>query len=225
MATTNLEVLRKEVSRCQDCPNLFAALKRNSGSQAIQLPHSNPEKVQILVITEQPKILDDTPVNNKTFLAANYELTHTTAARLITTLGVNFATSIRSRSGPYYWTHHTRCPSRDRCPQERCMDKFLINELKAFPNLTTIITFGSIAYTRLLDVYRHKLGGKFNKAYFDYFYDELVQNVRKSINLAVLMIYGREVRLLALPHPSDANPAHLFLCRMKWIISMSTKAN
>lgn len=186
-------------------------------NKPIQLDHENVNEVKILIITEQPKILwNKTEVTNKNFLF-NVE-DSSTVQNLKTILGEEFIKSVQERKGPYYWTHHTKCPSKTRQPQSVCMENYFNKELEYFINLKLLITFGSHPYPFIknsdLD-YNDKLPNKF----FDYFYDLLIENITHTKKVYNVKLINKIIPYLALPHPSNANSMHMFLDKMDDMIS------
>ena len=202
----------KLVRKCKvaDCPlNQFIS----KANEPIQLPHSNVENVRLIIVTEQPK----GQTTNRRFLFGN--ISHGTVKNLQAILGERFIKSVQDRSGPYYWTHHTKCPNAAKRPQTICGESYFRKELTYFKNVNLIITFGAMPYSNICKYFNAaRKGDSLPKNYLEYFYELLQENITRTKMVKSILIGNRRVPFLALPHPSGSNPLRFFLPKMKVMI-------
>ncbi|SHO52768.1 uracil-DNA glycosylase family protein [Desulfopila aestuarii] len=217
-STENFKSFVDKVRAC-DCTTCVLHRCISNSLKPIQLEHESPNDVNVLVITEQPKILNDQPVTNDNFLLVVAKSSTVKGLRDI--LGNDFLNSITSRSGKYYWTHHTRCPNEKRSPQNKCPENYLESELSNFVNLKLVISFGSQPFNAIS---KHIIKNGKNEKLIDYFYPLLIEQINSTKrHVYKLAINGRDVEYLALPHPSPANPLGLLLCKIKPLIESYLK--
>ena len=206
----NFEKFRNEIKSCKACT---FNKKHNA---PFYFKCKSPEKVKCLIITEQPKedvynSVDDEPLIN------NLKLKNSTTGRLIEVFGETFKNSILNKSNLYYWTHHTKCPSRGREPKDKCINKWFKHELQLFPNLSTIITFGAKPYRKIVSHSENLNKGDF----YNYFWKEIkmIVNIIFLEDELKIVIDGKIYTFIALPHPSGVSPLSHLLKEFKPIIS------
>ncbi len=213
------QIFKEYRYRVINCDNTTCKLYRyktnNNYIEPIQLIHKDPKKVRVLIITEQPKILKGSDkLTNKTFFCNKEE--RSTITQLIAILGCKFNYFIDEKDGPFYWTHHTKCPHHERKPQSKCMEKYFTEEIECFANLKLLIAFGSHPYPHI-EKNNHNKDNIPNK-YFEYFYRLLEENINEKYTYPKICIKKKEIIFLALPHPSKNNSLRLFLPKMKNMI-------
>jgi len=205
------EEFRKEIKSCKICTF------KNRHNDPFYFKCKSPEKVKCLIITEQPKedknnSVNDEPSKNDLELNRN-----STTGKLIEIFGETFKNSIINESSVYYWTHHTKCPSRKREPRNRCINEWFKKELKLFPNLSSIITFGAKPYSKIVSISNNLNDNTF----YDYFWKEIEMIVQKKFSKDDLKITidCEDYTFLALPHPSGVSPLSHLLIKFERIIT------
>ncbi len=206
----------ENVYKC-DCKDCILHGYLNKSIKPIQLPHSNPKDVRVVIITEQPKILKNQPVTNENF--SQYIRKSSTFDGLEKILGQEFLNSIKNRTGPFYWTHHTKCPNIKRLPQNKCANKYLKTELAQFCNLKLVVSFGSKSFNYIS---QHIIQDKNQPKLLDYFYELLVTHIKSNhVDKYSFEINDKNISYLSLPHPSPANPLKELNIKIKSSITAS----
>jgi len=208
--------LKGNIKNCKLC-----RFKKNH-SFPIFFNCKTPDSVKYLVITEQPKEMNEKAVDENTFIenvknvyVKKNNKTKDHIARIFDMGSKMFSKSLQNASGPFYWTHHTKCPSSASERKDICMEHWFLEEIKQFKNLKTIFCFGSPAYNGLLSI------AKKQAKYYDIIWREIEMVVKDDYNdeLLKIIIDNRSIMLIVLPHPSPANPLSHFLKYMSSIIN------
>ncbi|MCK4654384.1 MAG: hypothetical protein KAT74_06165 [Candidatus Cloacimonetes bacterium] len=214
----NFEEFRDKIKSCNICNNF-----KNKHTDPLYFNCKSPENVKCLIITEQPKedkynFINEESVKNDLLLNNNKG---STSGRLINIFGKTFAKSIIDESGVYYWTHHTKCPSRERGYRKKCINEWFKKELKLFSNLSSIISLGTEPYRGIVSTSDNLK----NVNFYDYFWDEIEMIITNNFSKDKLniIIDGKNYNFLALPHPSSANPLSNLLKRFNSIIEWIKK--
>ena len=204
--------LKKTIELCSIENCIFD--KNTHNKKPLYLNHKDPDKVRILIVTEQPKI-----INNRDFSKDFYDDVSkvTTYKDLVAILGEEFNKSIKNSNGSFYWTHHTKCPSKRREPQNICAEAYITKELEVFKNLRLVISFGAYSY----NFFQSSLLNT-DKTLIDEFYDLLKEQILKEeVNIETQANHLKDypqIVFLPLPHPSKANPlGHLIKKAQKTI--------
>jgi len=115
----NFIAYRKKIKNC----NYNCKLDKNDDNLPIFFECKKPEKVKYLVITEQPKISTDDFKGEGTFKNdlrnIEYLSEKSMIKGLVNLLGSKFKESVLNDEGEFYWTHHTKCPSRKKIKLNR----------------------------------------------------------------------------------------------------------
>lgn len=215
----NFEEFRNKIKSCNIC-NF-----KNKHTDPLYFKCKSPENVKCLIITEQPKEDKNNFINEKSVkndLSSQLKNNKgSTRGWLIDIFDETFSKSIIDESGVYYWTHHTKCPSRKREYREKCINEWFQNELNLFSNLSTIVSFGTEPYRGIISTSDNLNNIKF----YDYFWDEIEMIITNNFSKDKLniIIGGKNYKFLALPHPSSANPLSNLLKRFDSIIEWIKK--
>ncbi len=202
----NFENFRTEIKSCEIC----TFIQRHNEPFYFRCKH--PEKVKCLIITEQPRKREDQPNFSEVSVINDLQLNNNrrnTIGKIAKIFGTSFTNSIINESGVYYWTHHTKCPSHRSEPSKKCFDKWFKEEkeLKLFPNLSTIISIGAVAFNEIVSISDNP-----NVKSYNYLWKEIEMIVKDKFSKEDLQITidCNEYTFLALPHPSGVSPlSHL----------------
>jgi len=213
----NFTNLRKNIKECKEC-----GFKDNH-SPPLYFNCTEPEKIHCLIITEQPKEREG---NSLTENSLKEDLkqsgTSTTRQWLIKTFSEpSFKDGIINETGPYYWTHHTKCPSGKREIKKKCPAKWFKEELLSFPNLKIIISLGTESFRGVADI-----SDNFKKVdFYEYFWKEVETTVKEEFKKSGVMLRfnNKDILYLALPHPSRKNPLSNLLPKLDPIINWFKK--
>ncbi len=215
-------IFDEQVYRVQNCNVVDCKLHKciqEKNIEPIQLQHSSAQDVRIVIVTEQPKILKNKKVRNDNFWESVSSTS--TLKNLEKILGKDFSESIQKENGVFYWTHHTKCPSEKRLPQNVCAQKYLHDELLCFENLKLVISFGSTSFNYIV---KEIMKEESDKKMTDYFYELLTENIALENDCDIqkkdkVFPDNKSIKFLALPHPSSANPLSALIPKIKNLIN------
>jgi len=218
--------IKEQIKGCRECH------VKNNHSPPLLFSCTEPRKVKCFIISEQPKeykeknYIDEELLKEhlKKLLLQQNKNNKKLIDWLVITFGEDFVTSIKNDNGLYYWTHQTKCPSRERQCKSRCSDKWLCREIETFLNLKCVIALGAEAYRGV--AYQTK-GPKQIKhmSYYDYLWKEIETIIlnRNILKEMMVKIGNSEVLFIALPHPSGANALNNFLPNLNPLLQCAIK--
>jgi len=212
----NFEQLRKSIKQCKKCK------MKNRHSPPLFFECNDPKKVKILVISEQPmetnnSITEEKVKNN---LIGKEDASKTIRA-ISNLFSEHYKDSIINDGGYYYWTHHTKCPSsKNKSTKKKCPKKWLGQEVEVFRDLKCIFCIGSKAHDAIMQIAEDNV-----ESFADILWREfeiIIQN-KVTENLPKIIINGKELYYIVLPHPSESNPMHVFLTKFEPVIKYLEK--
>ena len=211
--------LRDNIKNCREC------IPANCHCPPLHFECKSPDKVKILVISEQPMETDNVITEDtiKEYLQGKRRGSPT-ISDIANLFSEKYINSILRDEGTFYWTHHTKCPSsKGKSTQNKCPKKWLYKEITAFSNLKYIITIGSSAHEAIM-----QLAGcdpdLINTLWKEFESVILNKYDVKKINANIINIHGKEFDYISLPHTTGQNPLSYFIPYLNPLIKKAEEA-
>ena len=198
----NMTNLLNEIETCRGQKNCFGKMIGRINPIVFRM---NPNTMNIMVITEQPR----GERLNKEILKSVFQKgrKNSIPLRLKELIGDEFYQSVECENGRFYWTHYIKCPGEFRkikCNPDECADTHLLREIEYIvPSL--IICIGGKCSSWILKRYKRSLS---------YNYNDWREHLWRQISekeITKIKVGDSEAKVIFLVHPSERSGIGWFI--------------
>ena len=207
--------LRSNIKECKGC------IVKGKNSPVLHFECKDPDSVKILVVSEQPKEYNGSPITEDSIkkVLKNEDKGSHTISKIAELFSPDYKSSIINENGKYYWTHQTKCPSSLKSPKPKCSRLWLKKEITLFTNLMSIVAIGEKAYASIVEISDNLDNKKFSEYLWEEFEIIILGNRLDYIDVGQtqVSINNKKYHYIVLPHVSTT-PLRAFIPYLKPLI-------